>query len=291
MSAIHQVIKITVLTVAMAVAVCPIRTMRADSLTTTFAGGNSDEGEMFDILALKAINVTGLQMAFNTLPLTDTIDVFTKKGTFVGSEGTPTDWTLTSSSSVTVAALNVASPVITFTTPIALAPGERLGIYIRRGGGLAENVAYTNGDGTGTVEAIDSKLIIFEGVGVDGSFGSTNANRIPNVTMQFSSQLPEVTIIGRKRVTTDGSGVRVPIFGLGTPVGEIDKIIVRFKKERANGTTKNVKRNIEPDEDGIFRASVKSILGKNRVRFQAEDNLGQKSSKETVIITGLVTAS
>ncbi|NND62332.1 MAG: HYR domain-containing protein, partial [Flavobacteriaceae bacterium] len=64
-----------------------------ESLETTFAGGNSFNGNMFDINALNDITVDSFDVNIAT-GTTDDIEVWFKTGSFVGFETDPGPWTL-----------------------------------------------------------------------------------------------------------------------------------------------------------------------------------------------------
>lgn len=247
---------------------------------------------MFDVIAVKPIEITGVQVAFEENPLTSTIDVFSKLGTHVGFEANAAAWTLAVSGPVTVSALATPSPVLNFTTPIPVAAGERRAFYINRDAGAGPNLNTSNGVGGGVVTALDANLLIFEGTEIDGVFGGVAVlNRIPNMTIHYEFQAgnsPTVDIIGPNRITTSES--RVTIFGLALDDGAVDSVKMRFKKARANGSLRSVNRTLTPDENGLFRGGVKTFIGRNPVTFQATDNKGQKSAKKKVVITGVVVA-
>lgn len=156
----------------------------AETLTTIFAGGNGNAGVMFDIVADQPVSINAFQFATFAASPAGSVEIYTKSGTHVGSEGAPGDWA--SLGTVAYAAgpgLTPKAPV-GLPTPIFLAAGERRAFYIRDAGG---GIAYTNGDGIGTLEASDGKLRIFEGTGVIGTFGAVSIDRIPNITVHYSS--------------------------------------------------------------------------------------------------------
>ncbi len=263
-----------------------IRIGGAEELSTTYVGGNGNDGEMFDVLALKNIEITGLRMAFFTNTVSDTVDVFQKAGSYVGSEAIPGNWTAAATSLVGATAL-VPTPIIPFAAPIPVGSGERVALYIRA---TATDVAYTNGVGSGTVAALDPNLVVFEGIGVAGSFGAISQNRISNVTIVYDFQAgnpPEVKIIGPRRITTSAPVVRVA--GLATDDGKAVSVRVRFKVARANGSLRNVTRTRTPDPaTGLFQVGVRTLIGRNPVRITAVDNKEQVSAVQKVIITGVV---
>lgn len=63
------------------------------SLFTTVNGGNSSQGNMFDITAANSMTVDGLDMHFNS-NVTTTVEVWYRYGSFVGYELSNAGWTL-----------------------------------------------------------------------------------------------------------------------------------------------------------------------------------------------------
>lgn len=154
----------------------------AETLSTTFAGGNSNNGIMYDVRADKPLSITAIQFA-SASSSSGTVEIYTKGGTHVGSEGTATDWTLIVSSPYAAGPIEVAKAPVVFPSPLLIQPGETRAFYIRQ---TANALSYTNGSGVGTVEANDGTLSILQGTGVGGLFGLSAVDRIPNVTMHYS---------------------------------------------------------------------------------------------------------
>ncbi len=91
------------------------------------------------------------------------------------------------------AALTPKAPVA-LPTPISLLAGERRAFYLRETDG--RNLAYTDGDGVGTLEAADGNLRIFEGTGIGGTFGAPLADRIPNIAIHYTPADPFLLTTG-----------------------------------------------------------------------------------------------
>ncbi len=66
----------------------------ANTLTTTFAGGNGRVGFMFDVAADQALTIDAFQFATFLESPAGSVEIYTKSGTHEGSEGTPAEWTL-----------------------------------------------------------------------------------------------------------------------------------------------------------------------------------------------------
>jgi len=82
---------------------------------------------MFDVVPLVAMDVTELYL--NMQAVTVTINVYTKVGTYVGSEQTAGDWTLVDSKIITGAGRDL-NTVYTLTTPVTLTANQVQGFYI-----------------------------------------------------------------------------------------------------------------------------------------------------------------
>ncbi|MCW8136940.1 MAG: putative Ig domain-containing protein [Planctomycetota bacterium] len=121
-------------------------------ITTTFAGGNSFAGNMFDI---SVFNTSGHGIAISALDIHTTttsqliIGVYYKSGTYVGSESTAADWTL--HEFVTVTSQGSGNPTtVPFTHTLNLAAGQTYGLYVNVESYPAASIVYTNGTlGTG----------------------------------------------------------------------------------------------------------------------------------------------
>ena len=153
----------------------------ASSLTTTFAGGNSQNGAMFDIAMLNSASIS----AFNIFSLTaGSVDylIYYKVGTHVGSESSSGAWTLLASFP---AHLSATTGMRTFTLPSSLSvtAGQTYAFYITGTTGL---VSYTNSSPVGTVYASNSDMQIKSGVGKIYPFGATFTPRMLNFTVDYS---------------------------------------------------------------------------------------------------------
>ncbi len=257
------------------------------SLTTTFGGVNSADGFMFDVIAARPLQITGVQFAFASLPLTDTFEVYGKSGTHVGSELVAANWTLAGAGSITTSALNVPTPILLLSSPITIPGGTGAAIYVRRVD-VSEAIRYSNGVGTGTVQAADPNLFILEGKGINGLFGSTDVygNRIPNVTIHYTLAdvtAPSVSVIGANRIRTTEQRVRID--GIASDDVGVASVKVRFKRQRNNGTTRNVTRFLPFDPaTGLFRINVRTFVGRNPVRFNVTDTAGKGSGVARAVI-------
>lgn len=154
----------------------------AGVLTTTFASNNGQSGNMFDVNVLgNALNVTAFDVNLN--PGTYTLEIYTKSGSYVGSEATAADWTLIDTlTGVTSAGTDLATFIDV--ADFILAAGSTSALYITTTTG---GMNYTNGTAVGNVAAANADLQILEGAGKSYAFGSTFQPRIWNGTIYYST--------------------------------------------------------------------------------------------------------
>ena len=135
------------------------------SLETTFAGGNSQSGNYFqvDVAATNGIDVTSMTGNFaDVLSLgAGTVEVWVRDGV-IGTVPGSTGWTQVATATITVPAGTswLAPSQQTFATNFSLAAGSHTFLF-----SYSENVAYTDGTAVGAVAAQDSNLTIYEGYG------------------------------------------------------------------------------------------------------------------------------
>ena len=141
-----------------------------ETLTTTFAGGNGNFGNMFDINALT--DVTLLSFDVNAQNgVTIDVEVYAKSGTWVGFEGNAAAWTLIgTATSVVSNGEGIATP-LNLTLGYAMLTGETHAFYVTpTDPGGAGGFQYTNGTTTGAVFASDTNIEFLEGSGVGYPF-------------------------------------------------------------------------------------------------------------------------
>jgi hypothetical protein len=164
--------------------------LSAQSLTTTFAGGNGGGtgwGNFFELTNTsgKALQITKLDVNASSSPSTKfTIDVYITSKTFVGKDGTPAVWTKVATGSGVSKGRNNKTPVDI--TDFVLSPGGSYGIAVYFNG---TGMAYTNGTGgSGSLTTFkNSDLTLKAGVSRAGRFsGSKFDPRIWNGTIYYS---------------------------------------------------------------------------------------------------------
>ena len=147
-------------------------------LTTPYLDNNGQDGIMFDIVALQAVNITQFAMDFTG---TTTVEVYGIAGTHVGNEVNAGAWTLIG----TAAGLN-ASAGTNVIIPVAInsfiCPGDVAGFYITSTTGGCN---YSDGAALGSAAAADANIQILEGTGKSYPFGLSFTPRVPNVTVYY----------------------------------------------------------------------------------------------------------
>jgi len=149
-----------------------------DSLETSFAAGNScGGGAMFNLTPLTGnINITGFTVVPNTTNASMPVNVYFKTGSYLGSETTPGNWTLVSSTTINA----VSGQKVYFNcTPFTLTAGQQYGVYVEYG------ASYTTITSTQTIA--NATLSFESGMGLCSSFGGTNPLRLFNGKIFYES--------------------------------------------------------------------------------------------------------
>lgn len=157
-------------------------------LSTTFAGGNGQNGAMFDLRVAGAspVQIDSFSISFAaSAGISRTVEIYavTAGGSHVGSELNAAAWTLLDT--ITVVAQESGTPTpLNASLGVTMQPNDTLGFYIR-----SNNVTldYTNGTSVGAVFAADSNIQVMEGTGILGLFGGTFTPRVLNMTVHYSA--------------------------------------------------------------------------------------------------------
>lgn len=155
------------------------------SLSTTFVGGTSQAGNMFDVLPYKTLLVTGFDLHVDFTGNV-TVEVYTKFESFRGYESACAEWTLAATVSLVGQGRGVATstPPDTF-SPIVLEGLRVSSFYITVVSETPGGLRYTRGDGSLAPVARDENLLIFEGVGKSYPCRKTYSDRIWNGAIQY----------------------------------------------------------------------------------------------------------
>jgi hypothetical protein len=155
----------------------------AQSLTTTFAGGNSQNGNIFDVLVgNQAISLNSLGLNVNTnAGTTGTFEFYFRQGTSTGFQSDAAGWTLFSTNTAVSAGSGAATAIDI--TNLMLDANTRYGLYFTQ---TAGSLSYTNGTGVGNVAATNGDLTVFEGYGSAYRFGGSFEPRVVNATFEYT---------------------------------------------------------------------------------------------------------
>lgn len=144
----------------------------ADSLTTTFNGGNDHRGNMFDIEANSDIEISGFEIS----PRANTnYAIYYREGTWVGNAGSSDGWTLLQTGAINGVALGNPSDFIALDTPLSIDLGTRYSLYITSTN-TAVSLNYTDGSQVGAIAAADDFLTIYQGGGLEYPFTNGAGN-------------------------------------------------------------------------------------------------------------------
>ena len=164
-----------------------------DTATTTlevsFAGGNGQAGNMFDVVAINPITINSFDISVDA-GLTVDAEVYFKTGTWIGSDQTPGDWTLVASvPGVVSGGQNLPTP-LNLSLGLDVAAGNTVAFYVTLSNSTGIN--YTNGGTVGDVWASDANLQVLEGAGKVYPFANTFAPRNFNgsVVYEITGQVP-----------------------------------------------------------------------------------------------------
>jgi hypothetical protein len=189
------------------------------SLTTTYAGGNGQDGNMFDVVAANDVTVTGFDVNCSTAD-PETFEVYGKTGSYVGSNATPGDWTLLATATdVPCNAAGSPTP-LGVNLNVLISAGDTYAFYITGDGGAG--VDYTDGTSVGTVAAQNADLQILEGAGVQYPFDELFEPRIWNGTLYY-----QLGALAPQSIPT------LPLLGLGILGGLLSLVAARRLRRAA----------------------------------------------------------
>jgi len=154
------------------------------TLTTTFAAGNGQNGNMFDLEATGGAPLTVNSFDVHTAGTALTVEVYavTAGTTYVGNEANAAAWTLIGTATgITGAGTGLPTP-LNLALGYSLNPGQPVGFYVTVTSGT---LSYTNGTALGAAYASDAFMTFYEGVGKAYPFGSTFSPRIFNGNIHY----------------------------------------------------------------------------------------------------------
>lgn len=153
----------------------------SDSLTSTFAAGNGQNGAMFNLNVLNSVNLNSFTISSASAG-SITYEIYYRSGSFSGFETTSGAWTLLTTFPSHFSA-TAGSRVLTLPAPLAVTGGQTYAFYIT---GTSGTLNYTNAGSVGTVYSSNSDMQIMSGVGKVYPFGGTFSPRMLNFTVGYS---------------------------------------------------------------------------------------------------------
>lgn len=136
-------------------------------LPTTFLGGSTGYGNMFDLTASQTVVITGFEGHLSA-GNSNNLEIYYKKGTYAGYENDAAAWTLLGSANgITGEGIGLPTPYpIGFN--LAIAAGNTYAFYITS---KTEGINYTFGTNVGDIFVEDDHIKIAEGIAIAYPFG------------------------------------------------------------------------------------------------------------------------
>jgi subtilisin-like proprotein convertase family protein len=159
----------------------------SETLPTTFAGGNGNFGNMFDVNAVTDVTIDSFDINADTGATFD-VEVYAKTGTWVGFEADPSAWTLIGTAVAVVSNGDGVATPLNLTLNYVMAAGETHAFYVTPTDFSTGGLNYTNGTGTGNVWASDANIEFLEGGARGYPFsGSTFQPRVFNGNIHYTT--------------------------------------------------------------------------------------------------------
>ncbi len=209
-------------------------------LNAPAAGGNSFDGNMFDITATNNVIIETFAVTVTT---SATIEIYARTGSFVGFESSSAGWTLVGSGAITG-----AGPGVPVEVPVDIAypmsSGSTHAFYVTANTS-GTTFSYTNGTAVGNTWASDVNITLKEGNGGGYPFAVTfsprnfNGNVIYCLPVGVTETLNSNTVSVYPNPTSDVLNISLPLTGLTTDLSVYNVIGEVVLKEQliANGTT------------------------------------------------------
>jgi M6 family metalloprotease-like protein len=153
------------------------------SLTTTYAGGKQENGNMFVVTALKDLSI--VEMSIHTEKAGEArLEIYTKPGTYDGFEYNPLAWMNIANCTISTQGSNETTPVPSDSfAPIFISAGESKAFYVTLTG--EDNMRYTDGEDWGSIALSNDDLEVSKGLGVDYPFETVYQDRIWNGVLKY----------------------------------------------------------------------------------------------------------
>ncbi|MBO2008634.1 T9SS type A sorting domain-containing protein [Hymenobacter negativus] len=154
----------------------------ATTLATPYSADNTGGGCQFDVVATTALTITSFDLNLIT---SGSFEIYTKAGSYIGSENTAANWTRVATvNGVTAQGANVPTPLL-LNLSVPIAAGQTVAFYISSLGG--NSLRYNNNSGRTTI-ATNADLSVIGGTGRsagDAFLASAINDRSINCTVRY----------------------------------------------------------------------------------------------------------
>jgi len=151
------------------------------SLFTTVSGSSAFIGEMFDLVAVNSIEITGFDVQMTAG--TGTIEIWYRPGTHVGFTTSNVGWTLAATTTVVSNGPSVLTP-IPATISVQIPAGQTYGFYIVTNTG--PTLRYSGGTAVGNIFGQNADLQLLEGHTSQFYFQATTSPRAFNGQVKYN---------------------------------------------------------------------------------------------------------
>lgn len=153
------------------------------TLTTLFAGGAANNGNMFDITAANDVLIQSFD---ENLQNNEPLAIYYKAGTHVGFETDSGAWTLIGTYTGVVTNGSGVATAVPIPVNVVIPAGQTYAFYITYTTSQG-SMGYTPGTAVGNVYVSDANIQIKEGVGKVYPFSTTFTPRVFNGTVHYTS--------------------------------------------------------------------------------------------------------
>jgi len=148
--------------------------------TTTFAGGNGFDGNMFDITAINTVTIDSFAANFNVGA--GMAEIWYRPGTHVGFTTSNVGWTLAGTAPYNSTGNGAPGTSINVFVNVTIPAGQTYAFYVH--GSLG--ITYSNGTAVGNIYAQDANIMFMEGYG-GAYFALGNFPRVFNGRIMYSA--------------------------------------------------------------------------------------------------------
>ncbi|WP_411895098.1 T9SS type A sorting domain-containing protein [Winogradskyella sp. A2] len=248
-------------------------TFSQNSLETTFTGGNSGNGAIFDIVALNDVTIESFGVSVASQVTSGTMEIYYKEGTFVGFTSDPNAWTLlTTITNISSSGDNVETP-LNLDLNQEIPAGTTGAFWITFNDG--SNLRYTNAASSdvGNVFSEDSNIQFLLGSGSIGGFGGLVFNgRIFNGVINYSEGLLNINEYENRlnlALSPNPSDRRISIKNI--EIDEIDRVLIydftgKVVREIESKYLTNLTIDVSKLPAGMYLLKVQGFNGQEAVK-------------------------